>query len=1092
VTTLLPGAGAAQDAAPPLTPDALRALLGIPFSTQQLDAITAPPEPCVIVAGAGSGKTTVMAARVVWLVGTGVVAPDRVLGLTFTNKAAAELSGRVRLALARLAASAGHHAEQAGLLGEPTVSTYHSYAGRLITDHGLRIGVEPSSRLLADVTRYQLATRVLRQHRGDVHHLTSPIPDIAAQILALDGELGEHLVAVGDVRRWHEGWRADAVRALATPRAGQVKKYREAVEKLVACAAGREELLGFVEAYREQKRRLDALDFSDQVALAARLATEHPDVAAAERAAYEVVLLDEYQDTSVAQRTLLTALFGQGHAVTAVGDPCQAIYGWRGASVANLDDFGRHFRRSDGSEGGRLQLTVNRRSGGRLLALANTLSKDLRARHVVAELEPPPERADAGSIEVALDLTVEDEQQRLAARLREVVDAGTPPGECAVLVRKRSSFPGLFDALTAVGLPVEVVGIGGLLETPAVVELLAVLELLDDPAANPALTRLLTGPRWAVGARDLALLGRRAADLVRGAGADGADGADVAGVLAGSVGGNDPADIASLLEALEDPGPLPYSEEARARFRALAGQVRQLRAVVSVPLDELITRVLEVSGLAVEIAALPESAAEVAGDAVAAFVDLASGFTTLEGQSSLSSFLAYLHAQLEHDEGVEGPGARHRDAVALMTVHKAKGLEWDVVALPHLADNVFPSDTVRNVWTRAAQALPAPLRGDAASLPECVGCGEAELAAFDKDAKAHQKREEDRLAYVAVTRPRHLLLASAHWWGPTQKERRGPSRLLTGIVEHVRATGGRIVAWAEAPEKGQTNPLLGRQHDIAWPLPEDTDALAVRRAVAAEVAAVRRADPATLPDADAGLTPEERRRFAELDADLDLLVERARSESRAVVEVQLPRTLSASTVLRVAEDPEAYAREVARPLPRPASVAARRGTRFHAWVEQLWEERPLLGPEDLPGAEDEGVEEVLALDDLRAAFLASRWANRRPHRLEVPFELAVGGTLVRGRLDAVYACEDGSWEVVDWKTGAEGDPLQLALYRAAWAELAGVPVERVRAGFVFVARGTEQWFDDLPDAAAVATRLSRAFDPGPGDGDGDGDGEVYG
>ncbi|MEW5632354.1 UvrD-helicase domain-containing protein, partial [Streptomyces hydrogenans] len=138
-------------------PEQLKELLGIPFTPEQTACITAPPAPQVIVAGAGSGKTTVMAARVVWLVGTGQVAPERVLGLTFTNKAAGELAERVRTALVRAGVTDPDPVDPDDPPGEPRISTYHAFAGQLLTDHGLRIGLEPTSRLLADATRFQLA-----------------------------------------------------------------------------------------------------------------------------------------------------------------------------------------------------------------------------------------------------------------------------------------------------------------------------------------------------------------------------------------------------------------------------------------------------------------------------------------------------------------------------------------------------------------------------------------------------------------------------------------------------------------------------------------------------------------------------------------------------------------------------------------------------------------------------------------------------------------------------------------------------------------------------------------------------------------------
>ncbi|MGX1272222.1 ATP-dependent exoDNAse (exonuclease V) beta subunit [Streptomyces phaeoluteigriseus] len=317
-------------------PEQLKELLGIPFTPEQTACITAPPAPQVIVAGAGSGKTTVMAARVLWLVGTGQVAPEQVLGLTFTNKAAGELAERVRKALIRAGVTDPDVIDPDDPPGEPVISTYHSFAGRLLTDHGLRIGLEPTSRLLADATRYQLAARVLREAPGPYPALTRSFADLVGDLLALDSELAEHLVRPEDLRAWD----AELLRTLEGAKLSNAE-----LRKVPETAAARRELAELVLRYRAVKRERDLLDFGDQIALSAQLALI-PEVGRVLRDEFRVVLLDEYQDTSVAQRTLLAGLFGggTGHPVTAVGDPCQAIYGWRGASVANLDDFPEHFR----------------------------------------------------------------------------------------------------------------------------------------------------------------------------------------------------------------------------------------------------------------------------------------------------------------------------------------------------------------------------------------------------------------------------------------------------------------------------------------------------------------------------------------------------------------------------------------------------------------------------------------------------------------------------------------------------------------------------------------------------------------------------
>ncbi len=281
-------------------PDQLKELLGIPFTPEQTACIVAPPAPQVIVAGAGSGKTTVMAARVVWLVGTGQVAPEQVLGLTFTNKAAGELAERVRRALVKAGVTDPDAIDPDNPPGEPVISTYHAFAGRLLTDHGLRIGLEPTSRLLADATRYQLAARVLREAPGTYPALTRSFPDLVGDLLTLDAELAEHLVRPEDLRAWDAG--------LLSTLEG-VKLSNADLRKVPEAAAARRELAELVRRYRAAKRERDLLDFGDQIALSAQLA-RIPEVGRLLRDEFRVVLLDEYQDTSVAQRVLLRACSG--------------------------------------------------------------------------------------------------------------------------------------------------------------------------------------------------------------------------------------------------------------------------------------------------------------------------------------------------------------------------------------------------------------------------------------------------------------------------------------------------------------------------------------------------------------------------------------------------------------------------------------------------------------------------------------------------------------------------------------------------------------------------------------------------------------
>ncbi|MFD9379311.1 UvrD-helicase domain-containing protein [Streptomyces sp. NPDC059999] len=829
-------------------PEQLKELLGIPFTPEQMACVTAPPAPQVIVAGAGSGKTTVMAARVVWLVGTGAVAPQEVLGLTFTNKAAGELAERVRKALARAGISdpdpSPADPDAAG--GEPRISTYHAFADQLLKDHGLRIGLEPSARLLADATRFQLAARVLREAPGPYPSLTKSIPDLVSDLLALDAELSEHLVTPEELRAYDTG----LLDVLADTRL-----TNDDLRKVPEAGRGRLELLELVARYRVAKRSRDLIDFSDQIALSAQLATTRPEVGALLREEFKVVLLDEYQDTSVAQRLLLSGLFGggTGHAVTAVGDPCQAIYGWRGASVANLDDFPEHFPHADRRPATRFSLGENRRSGGRLLDLANELAAPLRAMHEGVEaLRPAPGAERDGSVRCALLPTHAEELEWLGDSVAHLVRTGTEPGEIAVLCRSAGDFARIQAVLVARDVPVEVVGLSGLLHLPEVADLVSVCEVLQDPGANAALVRLLIGPRWRIGARDLALLGRRARQLIgrTPAGTDDPDGR-----LAAAVEGVDPAEVVSLADALETfldgsgasaADDLPFSADARVRFAHLARELRDLRRSLADPLMDVLHRVLATTGLDVELSASPHALAARRRETLSNFMDVAAGFAALDGEASLLAFLAFLRTAAQYEKGLDHALPGGENTVKVLTAHKSKGLEWDVVVVPDLCAGAFPKEKPPEAWTSYAKVLPYALRGDASTLPGDPAWTSAGLKSFKAALKEHKAVEELRLGYVTFTRPRSLLLASGHWWGPSQKKPRGPSAFLSALRTHCEAGHGEIETWAPEPEPGAENPVLSEAGapDHSWPLPLDPTSLRLRRRAAALVEA-HLATPAT-------------------------------------------------------------------------------------------------------------------------------------------------------------------------------------------------------------------------------------------------------
>lgn len=1067
--------------------DDLIEALGIPFSLQQLTAITAPLEPGVIIAGAGSGKTTVMAARVVWLVGTGHVRPEEVLGLTFTRKAAAELSTRVRSALL----SAGVIDEQGvDEAGEQLIMTYDAFAARLVAEHGLRLGVESESTMITGAARFRLASRVVEAAAGPFEQISRLRPQtVTERVLQLDSDLQQHLVPTAALDRHARHWR---LAFQAAPVNNRGAMYAE-VKRALAAIDERLELASLVNDYQALKRRLGVVEFADQMAVAARLATEVPEVSALLRNEFKVVLLDEYQDTSAAQAIMLRGLFsgpdertGRGHPVTAVGDPFQAIYGWRGAAASNILEFAQQFPRADGRPSRRFALTVNRRSGQTILDVANVLSEPLRADNSLTSPESvevpesglgmlyaPPE-AGAAEVRAATFHTWAEEvtwiaDQVIAARESRTVDRWS---EIAILTRRNADIGPLYAELVGRDVPTEIVGLGGLLGLPEVMDVVSTLRLIDDVTANPELIRLLSGPRWNIGPRDLAQLGRRARELAQVddhgqplADDDGADGG-VGGLLVAleqAVADIDPTEVISLLDAVEDPGD-GFSEETRNRFTQFAGELGYLRAHCDEPLLDLCRRVVNVLGLDVELLATPEFGRTHRRDQLGAFLDAVADYADVDGRASLSGLLSYLRAEAEHGVGLEQAVPTDRESVKLLTMHKAKGLEWDVVFLPALMQGTFPSDRVTDNWVTAAGVLPADLRGDRESIPQLSEAANPAIADYKQRLKDEQILAEDRLAYVAATRARRVLVGSGHNWRPELVKPRQPSRYLQVILaEAVRQD--RVAA--QAPPPGDSNPHDTQTPPVPWPRPLDPEALDRRRHAAELVAAARNRRSSTgsyepLPGAAEPLLLDDEETVAAWDADIERLLAESLAGRRGAAAVPLPESLSATELIKLRADESGFATDLARPMPRRPSRRARFGTRFHQWIERrlggrMQGQPSLLDPDELADRADLGVDGEAEFRELCEQFASGRFGESRPYALEAPFTLVLGGRVIRGRIDAVYRLEDDRsdgirYRIVDWKTSRREshDPLQLAIYRVAWAGLSGIPVEQVDAVFYSV------------------------------------------
>jgi DNA helicase-2/ATP-dependent DNA helicase PcrA len=639
--------------------------------------------------------------------------------------------------------------------------------------------------------------------------------------------------------------------------------------------------------------------------------------------------------------------------------------------------------------------------------------------------------------------------------------------------------------------------------------------------------RLLTGPQVQLGPRDLVALGSWSRELHRRRTQRPDRRADAAGTPAPGAHPQavviaDVVDESSLVEALDDlPGPdwadadgRSLSPVARQRLQQLAGTVRGLRGRTSLSLPELVVETERALLLDVEVASRPGVRPAVARAHLDALAQVAGDFAATADHPTLGAFLAWLDAAAERERGLEpGEVEVDPDAVQLMTVHAAKGLEWDVVAVPGMVEGTFPAHSTRarhdgqhwrlgavndSGWLTGYGSLPHALRGDADGLPDVRWSAiteqtdvEKEIEAFKALGGAHELAEERRLAYVALTRARRRLLLTTHVWSDGSTPRL-PSRFVHELLDGPAVDGLSRAPVRDLPPEGTENPRTATPRSVGWP----TDPLGARRADveagAARVAAAlaRQLAPDGSDPAHPGAAPPSQARPVasqasraqrwEWEADV-LLAERDRGRDQHVT-ASLPSHLSASRLVQLAADPVALALDVRRPMPREPVPGVRRGTAFHAWVERRLGVTAMVDVTDLPGAADDGAVQDADLAALQRNWLDSEWASREVVAVEAAIETPVDGTVVRGRVDAVMARADGGVDVVDWKTGrpptgrdAEARAVQLAAYRLAWSRLHGLPLERVGAAFFYAATGETVRPVDLLDEAGLV-RLLRAVD----------------
>ncbi len=1085
---------------------------GLLPTPEQERIIESPLRPLLVVAGAGSGKTETMTMRVLWAVANHEeITPSSVLGLTFTKKAAGELGERLRRRLHTLAhMPEWEESDRERLDGEPVALTYNSFAQRIVQEHGLAIGLDPDLRMLGQAGGVQMMTEILANWPR-VLHPDLKIADAAKKALSLAGKLADH------------GLDLDEGATLLDEFGVELSAAGEGNATICTVRAANEKRLALLEPIREfqrRKREEGFLDFSDQLLLATKIVTESPEAVKQIRAEHKCVLLDEFQDTSVIQMTFLSTLF-HDHPVTAVGDPNQAIYGWRGASASSLESFLERFQGAEAREDQTLSLSTAWRNDRRILLAANKVAAPLRESADKAAspvlIESP--EAEEGRVTIAYGQNLEEQTRIIADYVEGLRSAHR--GErysIAVLGRKRRPFLAIDRELRERGIPTQIIGLGGLLDQPAVADLRSTLAITADVQASSDLARLLV--RADIGSADLAVLGAWARHLALEAGRD--------------------PHSALLLDAVDHPptpgwrrsAQGPAMSEAGAKRLALLGQrLRRLRAMRGRGLVELAESAMGTMGI------LDDAIADPLGlgsrEALDSFIDVIAGFEQSTPAPTLLGLLAWLDAAQEEENGLEGVALEvDPDAVQILTIHAAKGLEWDGVVIAGLSDAEFPTHRGKSVtWSAPAPAqsgwindsgeLPHPLRGDYEDLPEFdmdLTEGKNPSTAFKKWLEgsykvalgAHLEREERRLAYVALTRAKHdeLLVGS---WINQAKTPREPSRYLEesrqALVKDLQdSLDSGVVSWGNGRRcevDAQTRRLLeGELESLGSCITPKPEGELIEELMVKEEGASFPPQPGPSRRAIALAADKVRQVRAEMDSErevFEILAELGDSARvRDVVALLEERRLNAeqhtmllwsdqvpaTSVSRLIDNPQAFAEQIRRPMPKAPSEYASLGTIFHAWAErqlhqasgELWEE-PIVGVESLDEDGRARLERMqknfLELDIVR---------NGRPLAIEEPFALELAGISVTGRIDAVFTDAQGRTVIVDWKTGvsaSRGAPrdrlryfaTQLRLYRAAWMAV-HEEESSVRPLLAFVSSGEVVELDELEKKAGLDPHTS--------------------
>jgi len=629
------------------------------LNSTQLDAVKHTEGPLLILAGAGSGKTRVLTHRVAYILDQGLAAPEEILAITFTNKAAGEMKDRVAL-----------------LVGPDSrkmwVSTFHSFCARILRAHAEKLGYRREFTIYDGADQVRLVKRCIVELGKDLKRFNPRA--FLAQISA-------------------------AKNVLMTP-----DDYLRSTEGYIA-----ENVAEVYDLYQKRLYESNAMDFDDLIMQAVALLEIFPDVRERYQTRFKYIHVDEYQDTNHAQYRLVNILAAAHRNLCVVGDDDQSVYSWRGADIRNILEFERDY-----PEAKVVKLEQNYRSTQTILDAANAVVANNASRKP-KELWTAGDRGERIRIFTAADEY--SEARFVVSEIERLVDSGVSPREVAVFYRTNAQSRALEDVLVREGVPYQIVGGVRFYERAEIKDAMAYLAVISNPTDSGALERIINVPKRGLGATSVA----RLQEYARRNGI-------------------------SLYEALAEAEAVDLTGAAKKACRAVRDLFEGWRvAAAEVPPAEMIGAVLEESGYKGELEAESTIEAESRLENLEELINAARAYERVEPEPTLDSFLQEQALYSDQDALDTGGGQ-----VTLMTLHNAKGLEYDHVFVVGMEEGTFPH---------------------ARSLDE------------------QNLEEERRLCYVGITRARATLTLSyaklRSSWG--EREYQMPSRFLSEIPEALKA-----------------------------------------------------------------------------------------------------------------------------------------------------------------------------------------------------------------------------------------------------------------------------------------------------------------